>query len=200
MVTNNGFYEYGDKRPASSNSTARRWRRLAASLTWTSPPARTWATSCSATGWDEQAFCFWALVKGKWQRYRLPKASHAFEQAWQTEWMRIREVETEHFMMDIQGMFYELQPIAFEDHIWGVKPVCQHLRTIPDYCTFRGLFAVGGNETTPNGDNNAVAGQPQSASGSARPTTSGVGQASRLGRPLAQACGSRGTLRASRSS
>jgi hypothetical protein len=64
--------------------------------------------------------------------------------------------------MDIQGMFYELQPVAFENRIWGVKPICQHLRTIPDYCAFRGMFAVGGNQTTPNGDNEAVGGQPQS--------------------------------------
>jgi hypothetical protein len=76
--------------------------------------------------------------------------------------MRIREVETEHYLMDIQGMFYELQPIAFEGRIWGVKPVCQHLRTIPDYCSFRGLLAVAGNETTPNQDANPVVGQPQS--------------------------------------
>jgi hypothetical protein len=115
-----------------------------------------------ATGWDEASVLFWALVKGKWQRFRLPKASQAFSQAWQTEWMRIREVETEHYLVDIQGMFYELQPIAFQDHIWGMKPICQHLRTIPDYCSFRGLFAVGGNQTTPNRDNNAVSGQPQS--------------------------------------
>jgi hypothetical protein len=64
--------------------------------------------------------------------------------------------------MDIHGMFYELQPIAFEDHIWGVKPVCQHLRTIPDYCSFRGMLAVAGNETTPNQGAYTVAGQPQS--------------------------------------
>jgi hypothetical protein len=63
--------------------------------------------------------------------------------------------------MDIHGMFYELQPVAFEGRIWGVKPICQHLRIIPDYCAFRGLFAVGGNQTTPNRDNNAVVGQPQ---------------------------------------
>ncbi len=81
--------------------------------------------------------------------------------AWQTEWMRIREVETEHYLRDIQGMFYELQPVAFENRIWGVKPVCQHLRIIPDYCAFRGLLALGGNQTSPNNDNNAVAGQPQ---------------------------------------
>jgi hypothetical protein len=81
--------------------------------------------------------------------------------AWQTEWMRIREVETEHYLVDIQGMFYELQPIAFEGRIWGLKPICQHLRIVPDYCSFRGLFAVAGNQNTPNRDNNALQGQPQ---------------------------------------
>ena len=40
--------------------------------------------------------------------------------------------------------------------------MCTHLRTIPDYCSFRGMFAVGGNETTPNQDNYLYAGQPQS--------------------------------------
>jgi hypothetical protein len=40
--------------------------------------------------------------------------------------------------------------------------VCQHLRIIPDYCAFRGLLALGGNQTTPNADNNALGGQPQS--------------------------------------
>ncbi len=64
--------------------------------------------------------------------------------------------------MDIQGMFYELQPVPFEGRVWGVKPVCQHLRIIPDFCAFRGLFAVGGNQTSPNRDNNALSGQPQS--------------------------------------
>ena len=43
-----------------------------------------------------------------------------------------------------------------------MKPVCQHLRIIPDYCAFRGLMALGGNQTTPNRENNAVGGQPQS--------------------------------------
>ena len=89
--------------------------------------------------------------------------------------MRIREVETEHYLVDIQGMFYELQPIAFEGAIWGLKPICQHLRVIPDYTAFRGLLALSGNQTTPNADNNAVVGQPQSEIGSARPTTYGSG-------------------------
>jgi hypothetical protein len=115
-----------------------------------------------ATGWDEASVLFWALAGGQWQRYRLPVATHAMSHAWQTEWMRIREVETEHYMVDIQEMFYELQPVPFEGRIWGIKPVCQHLRIIPDYCSFRGLLALGGNQTTSNRDNNALSGQPQS--------------------------------------
>src|SRR5919205_2656430 len=37
-----------------------------------------------------------------------------------------------------------------------------HLRIIPDYCAFRGLLALGGNETTPNQGAYSLAGQPQS--------------------------------------
>jgi hypothetical protein len=115
-----------------------------------------------STGWDESSVLFWALVKGQWKRYRLPKASHTFDHAWQTEWTRIREVETERFLVDVHGMFYELQPIAFQDAVWGVNPICAHLRIVPDYCSFRGLFAMAGNQNTPNRDNNPVGGQPQS--------------------------------------
>ena len=115
-----------------------------------------------ATGWDEASAIFMALIDGKWKRHRLPKASHTWDQYWQTEWTRIREVETERFMMDCHGMFYELSPVPFESAIWGVRPVCTHLRVIPDYCSFRGLLALGGNQNTPNGDNNPVGGQPQS--------------------------------------
>ena len=115
-----------------------------------------------ATGWDEASAIFMALVDGSWQKRRLPKASHAFDQYWQTEWTRIREVETERFLMDCHGMFYELSPVPFENSIWGVNPICAHLRVIPDYCSFRGMLALGGNQNTPNRDNNPVGGQPQS--------------------------------------
>jgi hypothetical protein len=162
VVANNGFYEYGDNQAGLFEFDGKSWNRLSDKPHMDVAARQDMGTVLFATGWDEASVLFWALVKGKWQRFRLPKASQAFSQAWQTEWMRIREVETEHYLVDIQGMFYELQPIAFQDHIWGMKPICQHLRTIPDYCSFRGLFAVGGNQTTPNRDNNAVSGQPQS--------------------------------------
>ena len=161
VVTNNGFYEYGDDQAGLFEYDGKSWKRLSNKPHMDVAAREDMGNVMFCTGWDESSVLLWALVKGTWQRYRLPKASHAFNHAWQTEWMRIREIETEHFMMDIHGMFYELQPIAFEGRIWGVKPVCQHLRVIPDYCAFRGMMVLGGNQTTPNRDNNALSGQPQ---------------------------------------
>ncbi len=162
LATNNGFYEYGENQAGLFEWDGRKWRALSRKPHMDCAARENMGSVVFCTGWDESSVLFWALVKGEWQRYRLPKASHSYDHAWQTEWMRIREVETEHFMMDIVGMFYEFQPIAFEGRVWGVKPICQHLRTIPDYCSFRGMLAVAGNETTPNQDNYLVAGQPQS--------------------------------------
>lgn len=162
VVANNGFYAFGEDEAGLFEFDGKAWKKLSGKPHMDVAARQDMGAVLFATGWDESSVLFWALVNGQWQKYRLPKATHAMSQAWQTEWMRIREVETEHYLMDIQGMFYELQPVAFEDRIWGVKPICQHLRIIPDYCSFRGLFAVGGNQTTPNRDNNAVAGQAQS--------------------------------------
>lgn len=162
VVTNNGFYEYGDTSAGLYEWDGRRWNTLMRKPHMDCAGRENMSNVVFCTGWDESSVLLWALVDGAWQRYRLPKASHAFDHAWQTEWMRIREVETEHFLMDIHGMFYELQPVPFEGRIRGVKPICQHLRVIPDYCAFRGLLALGGNQTTPNHDNNPLGGQPQS--------------------------------------
>ena len=163
VVTNNGFFAYGETQGGLFEWDGKGpWRRIADKPYLDVAARGNMGNVMFCTGWDESSALLRALVDGEWQQYRLPKASHSFEQGWQTEWMRIREVETEHYMMDLHGMFYELQPLPFEGRIWGVKPVCQHLRTIPDYCSFRGLLAMGGNETTPNNDVNAVVGQPQS--------------------------------------
>ena len=161
VCANNGFYEYGDNEAGLFEWDGKSWRALSRKPHMDCAARNDMGRVVFCTGWDESSVLFWALVEGKWRRFRLPKASHAFEHAWQTEWMRIREVETEHFLMDIQAMFYELQPVAFEGAIWGVKPVCQHLRIIPDYCSFRGLLALGGNQNTANQDNSPLGGQPQ---------------------------------------
>ncbi len=163
VVANNGFYEFGEDGAGLFEWDGKgAWNRLSGKPHMDVAARANMHEVLFATGWDEMSVLLWALVKGQWQRYRLPKASHAMQHAWQTEWMRIREVETEHFLMDIQGMFYELQPMAFQDRIWGVKPICQHLRIIPDFTAFRGLLALGGNQASPNADNNPLGGQPQS--------------------------------------
>lgn len=162
VVANNGFYEFGDQEAGLFEWDGKSWRALSRKPHLDCAGRNDMGRVIYCTGWDESSVLFWALIKGNWRRYRLPKASHAYNHAWQTEWMRIREVETEHFLVDVHGMFFELQPIAFGGEIWGVKPICQHLRTIPDYCSFRGLLALAGNQNSPIGDNYPLAGQPQS--------------------------------------
>lgn len=119
--------------------------------------------SVFATGWDECSALFHACMNGSWRTYRLPKASRTFDHAITTEWTRIREVETQRFLVDCHGMFFELAPMAHDNAVWGLVPISTHLRVVPDFCTFRGLLVMGGNEGTPSGrDSNPVGGQPQS--------------------------------------
>ncbi len=114
-----------------------------------------------ATGWDEASAILKVLIEGTWLTYRLPKASQCYDHGWLTEWTRIREVETERFLMDCHGMFYELPAQVYGGDILPVKPICQHLRIIPDFCTWMGLLVLAGNQGTPNSDSNPLGGQPQ---------------------------------------
>lgn len=81
--------------------------------------------------------------------------------------MRIREVETERALMDCHGIFYELSYHTYGNSIWGIRPISRHLRVIPDFCSWRGMLVMGGNQSTPmqfepgNLDRNPLAGQPQ---------------------------------------
>lgn len=109
-----------------------------------------------AAGWDRASAVLRVLHDGKWSRYRLPKGSQSFDHTWNTEWMRIREAQTERYLMDLHGLFYELPPLVYGGKVWGVRPICAHLRIVPDFCFWRGLFTMAGDQT-----DNAV-GQPQS--------------------------------------
>jgi hypothetical protein len=115
-----------------------------------------------ATGWDRASAILKVFANGTWSTYRLPKASHTFDEWCQTEWTRIREVETERYLMDCHGMFYELSPVAYGGSVWGVRPVSTHLRVIPDFCSWNGYLVLAGNQVTPIRDANLWAGQPQS--------------------------------------
>jgi hypothetical protein len=70
--------------------------------------------------------------------------------------MRIREAQTERFIMDVHGIFYELPIMAWEGELWGIKPISYHLRMVPDFCFWRGMFVLAGDQTDHG------VGQPQS--------------------------------------
>jgi hypothetical protein len=111
-----------------------------------------------ATGWDNKSVilkCF-NDRSNEWKTYRLPKGSHSFDHAWNTEWMRIREAQTERFIMDIHGIFYELPMITYGGKVWGIKPISYHLRIVPDFCFWRGMLVMAGDQTDHG------VGQPQS--------------------------------------
>lgn len=117
-----------------------------------------------AMGWDKRSAILQVFTEanGQWKRYRLPKASHCFDHMWQTEWPRIREVDHERFIMDCHGMFYELSPWAYENKVWGIRPISTHLWVHGDFCTYRGMLVLGSDNASPHGGANHLAGEPQS--------------------------------------
>lgn len=46
----------------------------------------------------------------------------------------------------MHGLFYELSPLGWAGSTWGVRPISQHLRMIPDFTSFRGFLVLGGNQ------------------------------------------------------
>ena len=128
--------------------------------------ARAFGEPMMANGWDRSSAILKVLINDKWQKYRLPKSSYAFDQTSATEWMRIREVETERALMDCHGLFYEISYHTYSGVPWGIRPISKHLRVVPDFCSWRGMLVLGGNQATPmrfDGrlDRNPLAGQPQ---------------------------------------
>jgi len=98
---------------------------------------------------------------GQWKRWRLPKGTHTQDHAWTTEWPRLREVESERWLLNASGIFYELPAMSYGGHLRGIKPVCSHLRIVGDFCSWNGLLVMAGDQTTPINDSNTYVGQPQ---------------------------------------
>ncbi len=121
-----------------------------------------------AIGWDDASVILRVtetcgdLGTASTSTYRLPKASHAYDHLWTTEWPRLREVESERYLLDMHGQFYEIPGFAYGGAAWGIKPVSQHLRMVPDFASYRGFLVLGGNQVSSIFDNNWVTGQSQS--------------------------------------
>lgn len=117
-----------------------------------------------ANGWDRASAILKVYTRGdnKWTTYRLPKASHCWEHKWQTEWPRIRSTEHERLLMDHHGMWYEISPWAYNNRIWGVRPISTHLWVHGDFCSWNGMFVIGADNTSYEGGGNFQSAEPQS--------------------------------------
>ncbi|MFC1714201.1 hypothetical protein ACFL6S_11045 [Candidatus Poribacteria bacterium] len=118
-------------------------------------------TAIFAIGADNASAILKVLVAEDWETYRLPKATHTQDHTVTTEWPRIREIESERWLINCSGMFYELPAMQYGGKVWGVRPISTHLRIIGDFCSWRGLLVLAGDQTTPIGDSNLFVGQPQ---------------------------------------
>jgi hypothetical protein len=59
----------------------------------------------------------------KWLTSRLPKEAQTFDHAWNTEWMRIRDAQTERYLIDVHGIFYELPAQIYDGKILPIRPI-----------------------------------------------------------------------------
>ncbi len=110
-----------------------------------------------ALGWDKASVILKLFADGPNGRPTgFPKAVIHSTTPGNTEWFRIREAQTERFLMDAHGIYYELPAQVYEDKTWGIIPISNHLRITPDFCHWRGLFVMACNQT------DLAVGQPQS--------------------------------------
>ncbi|MDH7570790.1 MAG: hypothetical protein QHJ73_14515, partial [Armatimonadota bacterium] len=168
VVANNSYYAPDFQRAESDGRLAEwngtEWKVVARTQfnTVTGRKAGDMGEAIFAVGQDRASALLYVFLPATgWRIYRLPKGTHTQDHAWTTEWPRIREVESERWLMDASGLFYELPSMTYANSVWGVRPVCSHLRIIPDFCAWNGLLVLAGNQTTPIRDTNPYVGQPQ---------------------------------------
>lgn len=168
VVVNNDYEEKDFQRKATSGTLAEfdgeKWTILERKPFVCVQGRGRFTDTIFATGWDRASAILKVFTNTDktWRTYRLPKASHTHDHKWQTEWPRIREIEHERFLVDLHGMFYELSPWAYEGRIWGVKPICQHLWVLGDFCSWKGLLVMGSDNASSSHGDNVLCAEPQS--------------------------------------
>jgi hypothetical protein len=168
VVANNSYYPRDFERGESDGRLAewdgKQWKVLARTQfnTVTGRCEGDLGRGIYAVGQDRASALLHVFLPATgWKTYRLPKGTHTQDHAWTTEWPRIREVESERWLMDASGLFYELPAMTYANAVWGIVPICRHLRIIGDYCSWNGLLVLAGDQTTPINDSNPFVGQPQ---------------------------------------
>lgn len=115
-----------------------------------------------AIGWDKRSVILKLLDSGQWFTFRVPKGDYAFDprHGWFTEWPRIREVTGGKFLMVMHGQMFDFPPTFSRANTAGIRPVCTHLRYVPDVCEWNGRLVIASDDTTVMA--NPLAGQSQS--------------------------------------
>ena len=84
------------------------------------------------------------VVDDRGRRWRLPRASKAYDAALNAGELRIcREAATERDMLNACGTFFEL-PAENADGFAKIRPICSHHLRVTDYGGYRGLFLMSG--------------------------------------------------------
>ena len=115
-----------------------------------------------AMGWDKRSVILELLDHGKWQTFRIPKASHAFDpkHGWFTEWPRIREINPGRYLMVMHGTLFDFPKTFSAAQTGGLRPLSQHLRYIPDFCMWNDRLVLATDEASSM--SNPLLGQNQS--------------------------------------
>ncbi len=103
-------------------------------------------------GWDHRSLILMCLDKGRWQSWRLPKASHCYDGAhgWNTEWPRIREIGGGDLLMTMHGMFWRFPATFCHTNSAGIAPRSTYLKVIGDFARWQGKVVFGCDDTAKN--------------------------------------------------
>lgn len=99
---------------------------------------------------------------------RIPVPTMAQYHRFQQEWMRLRQVATERFILDLHGTWYDVSPYlgggatVSAGGIPRMRALSRHYNTFPDFCAFDGHLAVALSSSSPHVAQFPDAGQPTS--------------------------------------
>jgi len=101
-------------------------------------------------GWDYRSVILMVKENGKWNSYRLPKASHTYDGAhgWNTEWPRIRDTgEAGSRLMTMHGMFWNFPETFSVKNSAGIYPRSTYLKVIGDFTRWNDRLVFGCDDT-----------------------------------------------------
>jgi hypothetical protein len=100
-------------------------------------------------GWDHKSLILMLLDGGKWQTFRLPKATHTYDGAhgWNTEWPRIRDIGESDLLMTMHGTFWRFPKTFSAANTAGIRPRSTYLKVIGDFARWNDRIVFGCDDT-----------------------------------------------------